>query len=130
MEFYCNALKKYDHALYISGTNLPYGQSKYTHLSYQMINTLDFSETQFEHILNSHCSFIKNPINYLKSCDGLLDTELILSDDEANDTDELENIFADTESPVWKKALFKNPALANDIYIKSQLQIIQKGLLT
>lgn len=66
MEFYCNALKKYDHALYISGTNLPYGQSKYTHLSYQMINTLDFSETQFEHILNSHCSFIKNPINYLK----------------------------------------------------------------
>lgn len=52
MEFYCNALKKYDHALYISGTNLPYGQSKYTHLSYQMINTLDFSETQFEHILN------------------------------------------------------------------------------
>ena len=34
MEFYCNALKKYDHALYISGTNLPYGQSKYTHLSY------------------------------------------------------------------------------------------------
>ena len=130
MEFYCNALKKYDHALYISGTNLPYGQSKYTHLSYQMINTLDFSETQFEHILNSHCSFIKNPINYLKSCDGLLDTENMVSDDEANDTDELENIFADTESPVWKKALFKNPALVNDIYIKSQLQNIQKGLLT
>lgn len=103
MEFYCNALKKYDHALYISGTNLPYGQSKYTHLSYQMINTLDFSETQFEHILNSHCSFIKNPINYLKSCDGLLDTENMVSDDEANDTDELENIFADTESPVWKR---------------------------
>ena len=58
-----------------------------------MINTLDFSETQFEHILNSHCSFIKNPINYLKSCDGLLDTENMVSDDEANDTDELENIL-------------------------------------
>ena len=29
-----------------------------------------------------------------------------------------------------EKALFKNPALANDIYIKSQLQNIQKGLLT
>ena len=54
----------------------------------------------------------------------------MVSDDEANDTDELENIFADTESPVWKKALFKNPALVNDIYIKSQLQNIQKGLLT
>ena len=129
MEFYCNALKKYDHALYISGTNLPYGQSKYTHLSYQMINTLDFSETQFEHILDKHCSFIENPIDYLKDCDDL-DDENIASGDDANDTDESENIFADSKSPVWKKALFKNPALANDIYIKSQLQNIQKGLLT
>ena len=129
MEFYCNALKKYDHALYISGTNLPYGQSKYTHLSYQMINTLDFSETQFEHILDKHCFFIENPIDYLKDCDDL-DDENIASGDDANDTDESENIFADSKSPVWKKALFKNPALANDIYIKSQLQNIQKGLLT
>ena len=97
--------------------------------SYQMINTLDFSETQFEHILDKHCSFIENPIDYLKDCDDL-DDENIASGDDANDTDESENIFTDSKSPVWKKALFKNPALANDIYIKSQLQNIQKGLLT
>lgn len=94
-----------------------------------MINTLDFSETQFEHILDKHCSFIENPIDYLKDCDDL-DDENIASGDDANDTDESENIFTDSKSPVWKKALFKNPALANDIYIKSQLQNIQKGLLT
>lgn len=48
MEFYCDAMNKYEHALYISGTNLPYGHSKFTHLSYQMINTLDFRKNSFQ----------------------------------------------------------------------------------
>lgn len=48
MAFYCDMLKKYDHALYVSGTNLPYGHSKYVHLSYQTINTLDFSKEQLK----------------------------------------------------------------------------------
>lgn len=132
MEFYCNAMKKYDHALYVSSTNLPYGHSKYTHLSYQLINTLDFSKDQFEHIVNRHCNFIKAPVEYLKSCDEM-DARNLSSDEDIDDSDEAENIFAfDTEqdTSTWKQALFKNPALKDDIYIKSQLQNVQKGLLT
>ena len=66
MIIYCNALKKYGHALYVSGTNLPYGHTAYTHLSYQMINTLDFSKEQFQEVLDNHCHFIQNPIDFFE----------------------------------------------------------------
>ena len=132
MVFYCDAMKKYDHALYISGTNLPYGNSQYTHLSYQMINTLHFTEGQFKKIVKRHCFFIQNPIEYLKDCE-----EMTVDDDDNNiqeeDSDTQEN---DEETIVvrqisnWKRALFKNSALKSDGYIKSQLKNVQKGLLT
>ena len=47
MQFYCNQLINYNHALYVSGTDLPYGHSKVTHLSYQFLNTLDLDKKQF-----------------------------------------------------------------------------------
>ena len=125
MVFYCDAMKKYDHALYISGTNLPYGNSQYTHLSYQMINTLHFTEGQFKRIVERHCFFIQNPIEYLKDCE-----EMTVDDDDNNiqeeDSDTQEN---DEETIVvrqisnWKRALFKNSALKSDGYIKSKLEI-------
>ena len=132
MVFYCDAMKKYDHALYISGTNLPYGNSQYTHLSYQMINTLHFTEGQFKRIVERHCFFIQNPIEYLKDCE-----EMTVDDDDNNiqeeDSDTQEN---DEETIVvrqisnWKRALFKTSALKSDGYIKSQLKNVQIGLFT
>ena len=41
--------------------------SKFTHLSYQMINTLDFSKEQFSNVINHHCNYIENPIDSLKN---------------------------------------------------------------
>lgn len=132
MVFYCDMMKKYDHALYISGTNLPYGHSKYTHLSYQMINTLHFTEEQFKRIVERHCFFIENPIEYLKDCE-----ERTVDDDDNNiqekdsDTQEYdEETIVARQIPNWKRALFKNSALKIDGYIKSQLKNVQKGLLT
>lgn len=132
MVFYCDAMKKYDHALYISGTNLPYGNSKYTHLSYQMINTLHFTEEQFKRIVERHCFFIENPIEYLKDCE-----EMTVDDDDNNiqeeDSDTQENdeeTIVARQIPNWKRALFKNSALKSDRYIKLQLKNVQKGLLT
>lgn len=132
MVFYCDMMKKYDHALYISGTNLPYGHSKYTHLSYQMINTLHFTEEQFKRIVERHCFFIENPIEYLKDCE-----ERTVDDDDNNiqekdsDTQEYdEETIVARQIPNWKRALFKNSALKSDRYIKSQLKNVQKGLLT
>jgi hypothetical protein len=122
MAFYCEMLKKYDHALYVSGTNLPYGHSKYVHLSYQTINTLNFTKQQFESILDRHKSFIKNPIEYLNSFDMEESTDI-----DSMDSDEGK---IDYHIPNWRRALNENSSLSEDIYIKHELKNTQKGLLT
>lgn len=122
MVFYCEMLKKYEHALYVSGTNLPYGHSKYVHLSYQTINTLNFSKEQFERILDRHKSFIKNPMEYLNSFDMEESNDI---DNEDSDEDKI-----DYRIPNWRRALNKNEQLSEDIYIKHELRNTQKGLLT
>ena len=66
MQIYCEALAKYHHGLYVSGMNLPYGHSSYTHLSYQMINTLDFTKEQFDRIVDKHGQLIDEPLQFIK----------------------------------------------------------------
>jgi len=122
MVFYCEMLKKYDHALYVSGTNLPYGHSKYVHLSYQTINTLDFTKEQFSRILDSHKSFIKKPIEYLNSFDMEESSDI--------DNEDSDEVKIDYHIPNWRRALNKNVQLSDDIYIKHELRNTQKGLLT
>ena len=124
MEYYCDAMNEYEHALYISGTNLPYGHSKFTHLSYQMINTLDFSKKQFSNVINHHCNYIENPIDFLKEWGNNNDNNV------SNDYSKRDKIGLTRDIPNWKKAVFKNHNLATDVYIKKQLQNTQKGLLT
>ena len=122
MAFYCEMLKKYDHALYVSGTNLPYGHSKYVHLSYQTINTLAFTQEQFERVLERHKSFVSNPIEYLNSFD-------IEESSDNNNTDPDEGRI-DRHVPNWRRALNKKELLSDDIYIKHELKNTSKGLLT
>lgn len=124
MEFYCDAMNKYEHALYISGTNLPYGHSKFTHLSYQMINTLNFSKEQFSNVINHHCNYIENPIDFLKEWGNNNDNNV------SNDYSKRDKIGLTSDIPNWKKAVFKNQKLKTDVYITKQLQNTQKGLLT
>lgn len=114
MEFYCDAMNKYEHALYISGTNLPYGHSKFTHLSYQMINTLDFSKEQFSNVINHHCNYIENPIDFLKEWGNNNDNNV------SNDYSKRDKIGLTSDIPNWKKAVFKNQKLKTDVYIKTQ----------
>ena len=66
MQFYSEMLHKYKHSLYVAGTNLQYGHSAYTHLSYQMINTLDFTDQEFENIISKHKKFVEDPVSYLE----------------------------------------------------------------
>jgi hypothetical protein len=120
MVFYCDMLKEYDHALYISGTNLPYGHSKYVHLSYQTINTLNFTHEQFYNILDRHKSYIEHPDEYLNSFVMDDDSEIIESDEGK----------IDYHIPNWRRALYKNNLLAGDAYIKHELRNTQKGLMT
>ena len=109
---------------YISGTNLPYGHSKFTHLSYQMINTLDFSKKQFSNVIKHHCNYIKNPIDFLKEWGNNNDNNV------SNNYSKRDKICLTSDLPNWKKAVFKNQKLKTDVYITKQLQNTQKGLLT
>ncbi len=119
MQYYCDAIAKFNHGFYVSGTNLPYGHSRYTHLSYQTINTLAFDEKQFKHIIDGHGKFIKNPIAFLKNWDEIEHDDIVMEDN-----DELYRL------PNWKRALLQNPSLVGDKYIKEQLGNTQKSLLS
>lgn len=123
MKFYCDMLEKFDHALYISGTNLPYGHSEYVHLSYQMINTLKFTEEQFQNILKTHTDFIEHPDEY--KYDSGIDAEDGDADDENARQEKIESSLQN-----WERALRSNKNFSDDIYIRHELKNIQKGLLT
>lgn len=119
MQYYCNTITKFNHGFYVSGTNLPYGHSKYTHLSYQAINTLAFDDNQFNCIMDGHGKFIKNPIEFLKNWDEIEHEGVVKEDSEEN-----------YHLPNWKRAVLQNPSLAGDKYIKEQLENTQKSLLS
>lgn len=135
MQFYCEALKKYNHSFYISGTNLPYGHTKYTHLSYQQINTLDFTEDQFARVVNEHCALIKEPMKFWEGYNEKVSDELESTEHNVLDVQDKNNYDAEDNSlifqiPNWKRAVFTNESFKNDIYIKQQLAYTQRSLVT
>ena len=119
MQYYCGMIAEYNHALYVSGTNLPYGHSKYTHLSYQTINTLALNEGQFKHIIDGHGKFIKDPVKFINGWDEVEHDSVVKGDGDISYT-----------VPNWKKAVIENPDFAGDKYIKQQLDNTRKSLLS
>lgn len=119
MQYYCAMIKEYNHGFYVSGTNLPYGHSKYTHLSYQTINTLAFDEEQFKRILEEHGKFIENPIEYFKCWNEIEQDDVVKA--------EMDDLY---RLPNWKRAVLHTPSLAGDKYIKEQLDNTRKSLLS
>lgn len=107
MTYYCQQLKYYDHKLFVANTDSPYGKSKTSRLSYQMINTLALDDEMFDALTKQHIGYIDEPIEYMKFCD-----------------DETSNDIAN-----WKLALFANPNFANCCYIKQQLENTQSSLM-
>lgn len=118
MQFYCDQLNHYKHALYVSGTDLPYGHSKVTHLSYQFLNTLCLDEEQFQKLISNHISYIENPVKYIELCNGFI----AMDDDSSN---KAEYVF-----PNWQRAVIANPAFSKLKHIKGQLTNIQASLIT
>lgn len=117
MQFYSEMLHKYKHSLYVAGTNLQYGHSAYTHLSYQMINTLDFTDQEFENIISKHKKFVEDPVSYLKNWNS----------EEATAYEDTE---IDSNVQSWKRAVFSDSQFEKDIYIAEQLNSTRKGLIT
>lgn len=111
MKLYFDRVKKYGHKLFVANTDKPYGKTKTSRLSYQMINTLALDDEMFDALVKQHSGYISDPIEYLKFND---------------------NYVADEENdglPNWKKALFLNSDFASCPYIKQQLINTQNALL-
>ena len=119
MEYYCKMIEEYNHGLYVSGTNLPYGHSNYTHLSYQTINTLAFNEGQFKRVIEGHGRFIENPLEFLKNWDEIEHDGIVKEDED--------KVY---QIPNWKRAVLQNTNFAGDAYVKKQLENTQKSLLS
>lgn len=117
MEYYCRKFSEYEHALYISGTNLPYGHSEYTHLNYQFLNTLNLSDDQFSSIINRHINFIQNPKTYICKWNP----------SESADYDSKKISY---NKPSWKETLKTDPVFEKDKFIKQQISYTKKGLIT
>lgn len=117
MKFYCDALEKYQHGLYVSSTDLPYGHSRVTHISYQLLNTLALSEEQFQSLINKQLAYIHNPITYIEMCKGQP-----VNDDDGD--------AIDYEFPNWQRALLINPYFGHLKYVKQQLKSMQTALMT
>ena len=94
---------------------MPYGNSKVTHISYQLLNTLALSEKQFNSLIEKQFEYIHNPIRYIEDTKGQC----------IGDGDE-DEIYYD----FWQKAVLQNPNFARLSYIKNQLKNTQTSLMT
>lgn len=114
MQFYCDKLEVYGHALYVSATDLPYGKSLVTHTSYQLLNTLALNEERFKALIDENLAYASNPITYLKKTHGYCVEENEKNCGYSN----------------WQRAVILNPAFAKLPYIKQQLTNIQTAIMT
>lgn len=118
MNFYCDAIEKYQHALYVSSTDLPYGNSRVTHISYQLLNTLQLSEEQFQSLIDKQLDYIHNPIKYIEMTQGQC----------VGEEEEDDDVYYKFSN--WQKAVLLNSSFANLVYIKNQLKNTQAALMT
>lgn len=122
LDFYFAKFYEYKHALYVSNTNLIYGKSALTKLNYQFLNTLDFTEEEFNGLVENHLYWAKNPYEYIKMMD--LDQENA-KNEEAGEEDDSEESF---ETEVWKQALEANSVFAHEEKIRGILNGISNGI--
>jgi len=102
MEYYFEKFREFRHALYVANTDLVYGKTPYTKLSYQFLNTLALTTEEFDGLAEEHARWAEYPVEYL---DGLEDAE---------------------ES--WRYALRCNPVFAHEPGVKARLEQLSNGL--
>lgn len=96
MKYYFDKFRKYEHALYISNTNLSFGRSGFTTLNYQFLNTLALTKGQMDTLASNHLEKAQDPIGRLM--------------DKYKDN-----------PPTWISVLKESPVFVHDPEIKSKL---------
>ena len=117
MKYYFEKFYEYNHALYISNTDLAYGKNSLTKLNYQILNTLALDKEEFEELVQNHLYWANHPVEYLEKID-------FSDDDEEYDT----RIEESKTEEVWKFALKHNKVFAHEGKIRGLLQSVSEGL--
>lgn len=139
MEFYFKQFHEYNHALYISNTNHIFRKGCITPLSYQFLNTLDLTESEFETLIRNHYNRSSDPIGFFADMESYLTSDDYeyyddLDVEEQQETEGYEeNIEQETakttlNNTVWKKALEKNPAFVSERTVMQNLKGISYSL--
>ena len=147
---YFRGFKQYNHALYISGTNLPYKNRCVTTLNYQFLNTLKLKEEELSNLIDKHMYYVNHPVEYLKrntftfnlkddekTCDNEAsgkEENTIDSDMEVNNK-KIENESKEDEGklknevPSWITVLLNNEESIHNPYIKEKVEAMKKSLI-
>lgn len=126
MDFYFEKFYEYDHALYISNTNLIYGKSVLTKLNYQFLNTLALDAKEFDELMSEHIRWAKNPVEYLKNTENLFAN---VNDEDGTDRSEsIEDHSTEHDGEIWRYALNSNPIFAHEYKIQNILKMLSNGL--
>ena len=147
---YFRGFKQYNHALYISGTNLPYKNRCVTTLNYQFLNTLKLKEEELSNLIDKHMYYVNYPVEYLKrntftfnlkadekTCDNEAsgkEENTIDSDMEVNNK-KIENESKEDEGklknevPSWITVLLNNEESIHNPYIKEKVEAMKKSLI-
>ena len=123
MTYYFKKFREYKHALYIGNTDLIYGKSSFTRLSYQFLNTLALTAEEFDGLVQGHAEWANNPVKYIEELKEAEAEEIVL-DDELPD----EGVMCKKEEECWRYALYRNPVIAHEPGVKTRLEQLSNGL--
>lgn len=96
MDFYFEKFNDYEHALHISGTDIPYLDRSLVELNYQFLNTLLLSKNDYKNLIKSHLKYANDITSYFKRISTALnDDENISGDTAVPESPETDKEFAD-----------------------------------
>lgn len=103
MKYFFDEFRKYEHALYITNTNLGIRRTGITTLGYQLLNPLRLTKKQLDAIAANHFEISDDPITYLLQS-------------------------SKNSEEAWISALSKSHVFSHDTTIKNELSKTSNGL--
>lgn len=122
MKFFFNQLRKFDHTLYISKTDLNFASTDRVNLNYQFLNPLDMDRNEFSALVEEQVKFAVNILNDDKEARKRMLNLTVDSDVETEDEESFETPGHDSNYISWQAALDKNIEFANDNFIREKIK--------
>lgn len=141
MDYYFKKFEKYNHAIYVTGSNIPYLDQKLTTLNYQFLNTLCFNKNEYDNLLKNHLEYIADIHKYIEKTyiadpeeiNSQYDNLQLLNDQQLDEDSEVslekEDLEEDFHGADWKELLIKNPVISSHPYVRRQMDNLKMSLI-